>query len=470
MRPSGRPGGVSAHSSSFARIFWNGTRGRRRERATSARVRSASAALFGLAALALAPRALAGPGDAEAQKGLAAAKKGDCVKAIPLLEEAELARHRPTSAVALADCYVATGELLGASQLYHAVAEEKAARGWLRADYNAQKAAGQKIFEVDARIPTLRFALADDYPELSIHVNGKAWHGDPTEEQKVPPDAAISVVVKARGRKELTARFVLAEGEHKVVTVRFDTPGGSAGSPGAAKGAASSKTPTSWVGAAYRGVIIPQFVMNFFGDGGRSMLAPGGGLTFTTTASDAEVWLSINYLDYNLPDTPFKSKGSPDADYEIISSDLQAVMANVDLLWSKSLDADGTWAFKFGGGVGVGWTFAGNLYRTQAYPPPTGNPPQYSPGNPYTYMKCIGPDNPPGSYRYCNELNRDKDLYNGYAEPNWFQGGVRPLIFPWLTFPELGLSWKVADAAMIDLTAGLSISGIWTSLGVRFGL
>jgi hypothetical protein len=48
-------------------------------------------------------------------------RRRDCDKAIRYLEEAERLRHRPSWAVALADCYAARGDLLRASKMYRKV-------------------------------------------------------------------------------------------------------------------------------------------------------------------------------------------------------------------------------------------------------------------------------------------------------------------------------------------------------------
>ena len=108
--------------------------------------------------------------------------------------------------------------------------------------------------------------------------------------------------------------------------------------------------------------------------------------------------------------------------------------------------------------------FLGDLTRTQAFPS------GFKPGDPYTYQKCNGPNDPRGSFRYCNTLDKDAAHYDGYAEPSWFNGGIRPLIFPWLVLPELGFTWKPTPSIAVDLEGGVTLSGFLTGLGVRVGL
>ncbi|MCC6555340.1 MAG: hypothetical protein IT372_20455 [Polyangiaceae bacterium] len=405
--------------------------------------------------------AWAGPGDFQAARGIALARKGDCAKAVPLLEEAELKRHRPSSAVALADCYVAQAELIRASELYHAVAGEKMARGFTFADRIAIKKAKKKAADVDKRIPTIAFEPEEDYEDLEVELEGRVMD-DPAKPRKVLPDTKIPYQARARGYEELADEIVLSEGERRVVKLKLKLlPPPPKKPPERRPG---SGRPTTWIGAGYQGFVIPKLMFNLFGDGGRTMLVPGGELTLTTQASDVDVVISLAYARFRLGETPFRPDGQPDTEWEILESDLQALMATAHLAWDFPLNDSGSVSFRVGAGAGVGWTFLGNLYRTQAYPPKGAG------GDPYKYKKCRGPNDPAGSFLYCNQLDHDADHYFGYVEPSWFEGGYSPLIFPWLSLPELGLTGRPSDSVAIDLKVGLSITGLLTSLGVRFGL
>jgi hypothetical protein len=179
---------------------------------------------------------------------------------------------------------------------------------------------------------------------------------------------------------------------------------------------------------------------------------------------EVDVMVGLGYMSYRKGETPFKGKGTPDTEWEFVSSTLQALLASVDLVWSFPLDAKKSWFFRLGGGVGIGWTFLGDLHRVQAYPK------SGKPGDPHAYAKCKGPNDPRGTFRYCNTLDKDASHYGNFAEPNWFKGGVRPLVYPWLVLPELGITWRVTGRVAIDLEAGASLSGILTGLGLRFAL
>ena len=419
--------------------------------------RRAAALVLGSIMTANALPARAGPGDAQAQKGLLFAKRRACGKAIPLLEEAELARHRPSVALALADCYVATGELLKASEMYHVILADKPQRFWVRTDYNAAKAAKKKAEDVDARIPKVGFQIEGTYEDLEITIDGKPV-SDPTQDTLVQPDAAVTVVARAKGRKERTDRLVLHEGERRELLIRLERL-----EPEAPKRPKVTR-PTSWLGARYYGVVLPKFVMNIVADGGRTLPVPGGAFTFTTQASDAEITVALGYLSYRMGDTPVKPRGQPDTEWEWMSSSLQAFTATVDLMWSFPLDAAGNVNFRVGGAVGMGWMFTGELSRVQSYPK------DGKPGDPSTYLKCRGPNDPWGTFHYCNALDKDATHYPGYNEPDWFHRGIRPLVFPVLVLPQLGLSFRPTPTLAIDLDTGVSLSGFLTSVGFRVGL
>ncbi len=416
------------------------------------------AAALALAALFAGGAAQAGPREA-AQKGVYFAKRGECVKAIPFLEEAELANHRPSIALSLADCYVATGELVKASDLYHAIADEKPQRSWVRGDHNAQAAAKKKGPAIDARIPTLRVEPAEDYPELEVTLNGRALD-DVRAEKRVSPDTSIEIVARAKGYRELRDKVVLNEGERLVLPIQLTREG-----PAKPPAPPPPKEKTRWLGARYRGTIFPSFLFKAFADGGTTVVSPGGGITFTTPAAEGtDIVVSIGYASFVMGKTPFKAKDTPDTEWEHVWSDMHALFATLDLVWSFPIDTAKKWFFRVGGGVGVGWTFLGDLHRVQVYPK------NGKASDPATYAECRGPNNPKGTFRYCNALDKDAEHYGNFAEPDWAHGGIRPRVFPWLVLPELGISWRPSPSVMIDLEAGVSLTGIMTGLGVRFGL
>ena len=402
-------------------------------------------------------RAEAGRPEWAAARGQGLARKGDCVGAVPLLEEAELARHRPLVASVLAKCYVALGDLMKASELYHAIAAEEPARGWSYGDRAAWKDAKKRAEEVDARIPTVTLSFPEAYDGLDVLINGKSWV-DPLEPKQVAPDTSVEIEAQAKDTDVFTTKLVLSEGERHVLEIRLKRKS----KPAPKK--ASPEGPSTFLGARFRGYLMPKAIVNGVYDGGATLFAPGGGVTLETHAAGAVLIFSAAYASYGVPEMPLKPKGAPDTDYEIVNSDLMALFATMDILYNKPLDDAGRWSFRIGVSFGVGWMFTGNLYRVQAHPT------KQSGDDPYLYQKCKGPNDPFGSFRYCNQLDADADHYPGYTEPSWFSGGKVPTVFPFLAVPLLGISWTPTPGFGIDLEAATSVSGIMGGLGIRFGL
>jgi hypothetical protein len=172
-------------------------------------------------------------------------------------------------------------------------------------------------------------------------------------------------------------------------------------------------------------------------------------------------------------DTAIKPRGEPATEWEFMSSNLQALTATVDLMWSFPLNSERDAFFRIGGAAGFGYMFLGDLSRVQSYPKDPNHP-----GDPSTWLKCVGPNNPGpgtpnypmGTFRYCNALDKDAAHYPGYSEPDWFHHGIRPLVFPWLVLPQFGFSFRPARNVAIDIDTGLSISGFLTTAGFRVGL
>lgn len=413
------------------------------------------------AALSLPARtADAAPSDSAWRRGLALVKQGNCAKAVPLLEEAESEKHRPVTAYALAGCYVKGGELLAAADIYHALSEEKVSYSTTRDDKAAIWNSKKKAADLDAKIPTISFETADTYDDLEVEIDGVPVK-NPSERRRVLPNVKVKITARARGRAEIEQDLTLQETERRVVRLKLavaSTP--DASSKRASRGGKGAND--LWLGVRGRGLVIPSFLMNAFGEGGRTLFIPGADLTLTTAMTDADLVIRAGYSSYRMSELAFKLNERPNTEYEMIESDLQSLSATVSIIWAIPLDKPGRFHFRIGGGIGVGVMFAGDLYRTQAYP--LLGPPD----DPASYVQCKGPNSPAGQFRYCNQLDKDAKHYNGYTEPNWFEDGARPLIYPWLAIPELGFSWRATPATTIDLDLAFTISGVLGALGVRF--
>lgn len=422
-------------------------------RSATSTSRHAFALGMALAAFLAARGSYASP-EADGRKGVALARKGECVEAMPLLESAEGAQHRPETAVALADCYVALGALVNAKVLYDVVALETPERSHTRADRAAIASVRKKLKDLDARIPTLAFTIPPDLKNVAIKVNDNDVD-NPTEPHPFDPNDDLVVTISATDRKTRKETINLQEREHRVFDVTLDKA--------APAEPPKSNEPRNYLGVNYRGYLVPGFLVNIFGEGGRTFLAPGAGLAFTRTSGAFDLTFSIDYMSLSMGPTPFKPYDTPDTEYEILQSDLASLHATLELHWNMPLDKKQRVRLRIGGGLGFGVMAFGDLYRTQAYPT------SFVPGDPDTYLPCQGPNNPAGSFRYCNQLDKDADRYPGYTEPSWFNGGVRPTIYPWVALPMVGLSFRPTPRIAIDVDVAPSVAGLLTSVGARVG-
>jgi hypothetical protein len=211
-----------------------------------------------------------------------------------------------------------------------------------------------------------------------------------------------------------------------------------------------------FVGARYRGIIIPKFMMNLFGDGGRAVYVHSFGPELGIRKDGFEYNLSIWYAAYTMEKTPFKASSDGEEAWEIVWSSIKVLYFTSDFLWSHEFSPE--FALNYGLGAGIGIVF-GDLHRNQAYPP-------YPGADPYRWNTCVGQGNPDPFY--CDS-NPDHNHYGGYTEPSWAGGGSKPVIFPWLAL-QTGFRYKPHRNFAARLDAGFGISGFFLGLGLDYGI
>jgi hypothetical protein len=211
------------------------------------------------------------------------------------------------------------------------------------------------------------------------------------------------------------------------------------------------------LGLRYRGVFLPAGVLHWFIEGGESIYVNGVGPELAIEDGNFEYVLSAWLALYTM--NPVAIKGTKDAEeaWEIVDSNMKSLYLTFDYLWhhpvSRNLD------LSYGGGAGLGFMF-GDLHRTQATLKSDGKR-----GNPNDYIKCDG-INQPLQGGYCDDINNH---YNGYGEPNWFHGGAKPALFPWVT-GQVGLRYQPHPKFVARLDLGLGTSGVYFGVGADYGL
>lgn len=216
-----------------------------------------------------------------------------------------------------------------------------------------------------------------------------------------------------------------------------------------------------FVGARYRAIIVPEFMLHLFADGGTTVVVHSFGPEFAIRKDAFEYNLGLWLAFYSMDDTAFKGKSDNEAAWEIVSSSAKILYLTSDFMWTHQFSPEV--GLNYGVGAGIGFVF-GDIHRNQSYP--NGNP------DPQTYAKCVSAHNPvvpvlsvPGT-EYCDDSNNH---YGDYTEPSWANGGSKPILFPWLML-QTGMRWKPSRSFVGRLDLGFGTSGFMLGLGGDYGL
>lgn len=239
-----------------------------------------------------------------------------------------------------------------------------------------------------------------------------------------------------------------------------------------------------FIGARYRGDLLPQFLENMFVDDGATIYSNTFGFEFDMRSDNHSTIPWIVYSNYDTGDILYHQKGQSDitSNYSDVKSRLGAIYLGLDEMWSAPLDEAHHWDFEYGFGVGLGVLF-GNLYNNWVYADSAGSLHDSS-GN--SFSECPGPgstfpasptatlmnQNPSGQNPCdpANHQNSQNTKTGGYQEKNWFSGGSVPVIFPYISFPQVSIRYKPVKSFEARLGLGFSLTGFWFGLSADYGL
>ena len=216
-----------------------------------------------------------------------------------------------------------------------------------------------------------------------------------------------------------------------------------------------------FIGARYRGNLIPQFMLNLFVDRGATIYSNTVGIELDKRKDGFSIIPALSFTEYGTGDIVFKEKGSKDIapNYSLVNSSMKAIYATVDLLWStkvaKNVD------FEYGFGVGLGVVF-GSLVNNWVYRP--------TPGSPLVACQTEGQGGPGSGCNKSDHQNASVAKVGGYEEKSWFDGGSRPSVFPYISIPQVGLRFKPIKQFEGRLGLGFSLTGFWFGLSGGYGL
>jgi len=221
-----------------------------------------------------------------------------------------------------------------------------------------------------------------------------------------------------------------------------------------------------FVGARYRALIVPKFMINLFGDGGKTVVAHAFGPEFAIRKNAFEYNLSIWYAGYGMDDTAFKAKDDGVAAWELVNSELKSLFITSDFLWSQDFSPEFALNYGLAGGFGI---IFGDLHRVQAEPGSA----NFNGNTGEGFVRCAGPNpnnTPPNRFdprtTYCDASNNH---YSDHPEPSWANGGSKPILFPWFVL-QTGLRYKPHRNFAARLDAGFGTSGFFLGLGADYGL
>ncbi len=229
-----------------------------------------------------------------------------------------------------------------------------------------------------------------------------------------------------------------------------------------------------FVGLRYRGTVIPKFIENLFVDEGGTFYSNSIGAEIDIRKGNNSMIPSVTYTSYGTGDTLFLEKGKDATlaqNYSIVNSGLGAIYLGLDELWSVPIANH--WDFEFGFGVGIGVVF-GSLLNNWVYEVPSGTPGSLTASNGRTYRQCQTEGNSFGSLSSgCargTHTGATVGKVGGYTEPNWFNGGSIPVVFPQITFPNIGVRYKPIKQFEARVGLGFSLTGFWFGLSGDYGL
>jgi hypothetical protein len=224
-----------------------------------------------------------------------------------------------------------------------------------------------------------------------------------------------------------------------------------------------------FVGLRYRGDVIPKFLINAFVDGGATIYSNVGGIELDSRKDGFSTVFALSLQDYKTGDLLFLQKNEPQVagNYSVINSSLNAIYASVDLLWSLPIDGSHHWNFEYGIGVGLGVLF-GNLMDNWVYQNASNTGPYVDSSNGKHFNLCLAEsdsaDCTPG-----NHSNASVAKVGHYNEPSGI-AGPKPILFPMVNFPQLGIRYKPIKEFEARLGVGFSLTGFWFGISGDYGL
>jgi len=292
---------------------------------------------------------------------------------------------------------------------------------------------------------------------LALSINSRAWALDPEDDPDFKGKSAEKAGDDADKDKDKDKSGAdIKEDDESKKTLNPDDIERAREAEKASSPIEDPKTTYYFVGLRYRAQVVPQFMINLFGDGGTTVFANGVGPEFTVRKNDFEYVFSAWWTKYAFDWTPFKGSSDAKQAWELVKSNIQVLYFTTEFNWTHQVSPAFGLNLGIGAGIGVVW---GDLMRNQAYPR-TGT----AGNSPDSYIACIGQGNPDPTY-----CGKDNNHYGNYSEASWANGGQKPMFFPWLGLGT-GVRIKPHRNFMMRLDVGWGLIGPYFGASGNYGI
>jgi len=221
-----------------------------------------------------------------------------------------------------------------------------------------------------------------------------------------------------------------------------------------------------FVGARYRGNVVPSFILNLFVDEGATVYSNAVGIELDIRKDGFSLIPALTFAEYGTGNLLFKDKNSKDiaGNYNLVNSSLKALYATADVLWSVKISK--MFDFEYGAGFGLGIVF-GDLVTNWVKEDPNG---ALRGSNGKGYSPCATVEAPGTGCNKADHQNSDIDRVGGYSEASWFNGGSKPVLFPYISIPQVGLRIKPVKQFAGRIGMGFGLTGFWFGFSGAYGL
>jgi hypothetical protein len=226
-----------------------------------------------------------------------------------------------------------------------------------------------------------------------------------------------------------------------------------------------------FIGARYRGNIVPKFLLNAFVDEGKTIYNNDFGFEFDLRKDGFSFVPGLHYMELGTQDMLFHQKNTPTnipGNYSRVNSSMKTIMATVDLLWSTKLSPNVD--IEYGAGFGVGVLFGG-LVNNWVREAKAGEVAEFTADTGRGYIRCKteGEGGPGSGCNKADHQNAQEAKVGDYTEKTWADGGSKPFLFLWLT-PDVGLRIKPVKEFEARVNIGFALTGPWFGISGYYGL